>query len=102
MSGNATQAVRSSHSLEYRLRLAADLDSGSSGHWRGLSREAAAELALLRSQKEKLVEALVSAENEALRYAAMYEAGSDGRNTFVMLADRISDYHEAALREAGQ
>jgi len=35
-------------------------------------------------------EALATAESEARRYAEAYPQGSDGRNTFVILADRIA------------
>lgn len=34
---------------------------------------------------------IVRAEAEARRYAGLYPEASDGRNTFVMLADRIAE-----------
>jgi len=45
----------------------------------------------------KLVEALTIAEVEARRYASHYKQSSDGRNTFLLLADKIAQISEAAL-----
>ena len=39
---------------------------------------------------ERLKQALETAESEARRYAEYYPPASDGRNTFVILADRIA------------
>lgn len=51
-------------------------------------------IAAAPEMKEALEEALMAlsmAEAEARRYAGFYEQGSDGRNTFVILADSIAD-----------
>jgi hypothetical protein len=50
----------------------------------------------LKSSVAELEGALETAESEARRYAEMYPQSSDGRNTFIILADRI-----AALSHAG-
>lgn len=48
---------------------------------------------LLEARVAELERALETAQAEARRYASFYPQSSDGRNTFIMLADRI-----AALR----
>lgn len=45
----------------------------------------------------RLMEALATAESETRRYSESYPQSSDGRNTFLMLADRISELARAAL-----
>jgi regulator of protease activity HflC (stomatin/prohibitin superfamily) len=45
---------------------------------------------------ERLKRALTAAEAEARRYAESYPKSSDGRNTFLMLADRIAELSEGA------
>ena len=49
----------------------------------------AAVLALL-AEHDRLRAALEAAESEARRYADFYPQSSDGRNTFIILADRIA------------
>lgn len=45
-------------------------------------------------EMEKAIKALDTAESEARRYAEMYPQSSDGRNTFIILADRIATLKE--------
>jgi hypothetical protein len=52
--------------------------------------------ATLKARAAELEGALETAESEARRYAEMYPQSSDGRNTFIILADRIT-----ALSHAG-
>lgn len=46
----------------------------------------------LRARIDRKMMAAEKAENEARIYAGHYKDGSDGRNTFVMLADRIAEF----------
>jgi hypothetical protein len=55
-----------------------------------LMREAADRITALSSERDLLVEALTEAEAEARRFAEFYPETSDGRNTFVILADKIA------------
>jgi hypothetical protein len=58
--------------------------------------EAVNSYATLKARVAELEGALETAESEARRYAEMYPQSSDGRNTFIILADRIT-----ALSHAG-
>jgi hypothetical protein len=58
--------------------------------------EVAKTVPTLKARVAELEGALETAESEARRYAEMYRQSSDGRNTFIILADRI-----AALSHAG-
>lgn len=49
------------------------------------------ELEAVKAERDRARQALQTAEAEARRYAESYPQSSDGRNTFVMLADRIAE-----------
>lgn len=51
----------------------------------------ACDCGLAADEIERLRSALVTAEKEARRFASYYPESSDGRNTFLMLADRIRE-----------
>ncbi len=48
----------------------------------------------LEQQIERLTQALDHLESEARRFASFYPEASDGRNTFVIFADKIASVRE--------
>jgi hypothetical protein len=65
---------------------------GCDDHRRALAAQRA--LNRLIEEIERLRAAISTAESEARRYAEFYPAHSDGRNTFLILADRIAELAE--------
>jgi hypothetical protein len=50
-----------------------------------------ARLDALLAERDRLRAALATSEAEARRYASHYPQSSDGRNTFLMLAEKIAE-----------